>query len=271
MARRPDSKTKPPLSLEKLRALEVGRLRRRILRDSHPRLEMLLLVAFTALAGWLASFALLAGGLRAMGARYAAAVAIAYLVFLGMLWLWARWRTDASSAGDGPAGSGGDAPGKEFEGEGGRFGGGGASGDFQGVDAADVADLAGQGVVDAALDAGGGVLEAGADGEGCLLLPVLLVVAALVVVAFVASGSAFAVVASAPTLLAELLLDILLAAGLYRRLRRNPGRWWVETAVRHTFVPFAFALIALSGAGFALQHFAPDALTLGQAIEALRR
>ena len=77
-----------------------------------------------------------------------------------------------------------------------------------------------------------GALEAAAQAEE-FAIPLML----LVLVGVLLFSSLF-VVYSAPTLFAELLLDGVLAAGLYRRLSRVERRHWLETALRRTFWPF---------------------------------
>src|SRR5688500_5100123 len=68
----------------------IQRLRRQLERHGYPRLQMLLLVALTGGAGFLASYGLLHAGLETLAWRYGLAVAIAYVFFLLLLWLWLR-------------------------------------------------------------------------------------------------------------------------------------------------------------------------------------
>lgn len=59
----------------------VRRIQRELETRGYPRLQMMLLVGLTGGAGFLASFCLLVYGVDSLGVRYAAAVAISYLVF----------------------------------------------------------------------------------------------------------------------------------------------------------------------------------------------
>lgn len=237
-------------SPERWRARELGRLRARLLRGGFPRLEMALLVGATGLVGLVASWALHGLGLVAMGWRYLFAVTIAYGVFLLLLRAWLHVRRDDWAPDVSLPDASSTGPGGEWTGGGGDFGGAGASASFDAP-----GEVLGESVGNAALEA------AGADEAGCLLVPVLLLAALAL--------SALVVVWSAPTLFAEVLLDVLLAAGLYRRLRRMPDRHWLGTAVRHTIWPFALTALFVAGAGFALQHLAPTATTLGEAMKLL--
>ena len=65
----------------------IHRIRVRLERQGFPRLQMLLIVLLTAASGFLASYGLLRGGMTEMWLRYLVAFAIAYVVFLGLLWL----------------------------------------------------------------------------------------------------------------------------------------------------------------------------------------
>ncbi|TWI70041.1 hypothetical protein IP91_01119 [Pseudoduganella lurida] len=228
-------------------------MRARLLRDGFPRLQMLILVVLTGVAGFCASAGMLAAGLHAMGLRYLLAMGVAYMVFLALLWLWLR--TSAAdyidivptpSTGEGHAGA---AP--DFAGGGGTFDGGGASAnvDFgsaeEGIGAAAENSSAAIGAVD----------------EGTIPLAVILLLLGVLL-------SSLFVVWSAPVLFAEILVDALLAAGLYRKLRLLDARHWMVAAVKRTVIPFALTTLIVAGAGWAIQAGAPEARSLGEAIAA---
>ena len=119
---------------------EVARMRQQLERHSFPRLQMSLLVGITGAAGFVASFVLLHAGLLTMWVRYLAAFAVAYGVFLALLWLWLRTKLDDYldlpdlSGGNWSSGHCPDVAGVDAEplhsGGGGDFGGGGASASF---------------------------------------------------------------------------------------------------------------------------------------------
>jgi hypothetical protein len=222
------------------RATEVRRLRRVLDRRSWPRLQMTLIVALTGGVGLLASVLLHAAGMHAMALRYPGAVLLAYLAFLGLLWLWLHGtQDDYEQAIDGaldlanlPPRSG-EALGETALADDGLAGGAGESGAFDALGGAD---------------------------EGLPLLLVALVAAACLAVLL----AALSVIWSAPVLFAELLFDGALAAGLYRRLARAERRHWLESALRHTAWPFAFALLGSAALGALLHWQAPHATTLAQ-------
>lgn len=232
------------------RASAVHAIRARLLRDSFPRIQMFILVSLTGLAGFGASAGMLAAGVDAMALRYTLTMGVAYIVFLLLLWIWLRTSaadvldfvpTDAS----GGEGAGGAA---EFSG-GGSFDGGGAS--------ANVDFGSGDGVVDTVVDKPLGIVQH--VDEGAIPLVVLLL----------ALGIAFSslfVIWSAPILFAEILVDGLLAAGLYRRLRVLDPQHWMVAALKRTIVPFFLTTILLAGAGWGMQAYAPEARSVGDVV-----
>jgi hypothetical protein len=243
------------------RAMAVHDMRRRLLRDGFPRIQMFILVALTALAGFGVSVALLAAGMDTIALRYLLSVGVAYLVFLLLLWLWLHTSaadyldvpTPGATGGDaGTAHAAADGP-AAFSGGGGSFDGGGASAyvDF------DAGDSALGAIAEKPLEAIGQAEEA------ALPLAVLLLVLALA--AGIALSSLF-VIWSAPVLFAEILVDAMLAAGLYRRLRVLDQRHWMLAALRHSALPFLLTALLAAGAGWAMQQYAPTAVSLGQVL-----
>ncbi len=71
---------------------------------------------------------------------------------------------------------------------------------------------------------------------------------------------------SAPVFLAELLVDGMLAATLYRRLRGVESRHWLETAVRRTLGP-VIAVAALAAVSrWAMARYVPGAQSIGDVL-----
>lgn len=241
---------------------EVSRLRARLERDGYPRLQMLLLVSLTGAAGFLASSTLLHLGLTEMWVRYLAAFGFAYLAFLGLLWLWLR--TSAEDYVDIPdisglvpsGGSGGHDCGG-FSGGGGSGGGGGASGSFDGPGFDAPIESSANDSVSSAVDAAGDALG-GAD-EIAIPIALIVGVGALLL-------SSLWIVYSAPVLFAELLLDGMLAASLYHRLRGLETQHWLETAVRRTWVPFLITALIVSASGWGMKLYAPHAHSVGEVL-----
>ncbi len=242
------------------RSSEINRLRNRLERDGFPRLQMSLLVTITGASGFVASSLLFHAGLHAMSWRYLLACAVAYIVFLLLLWLWLRTKAedyvdipDVSNAIPSSGSSGGEAA--CYCGKGGEFGGGGASGSFDGA-SADVATeaAASDGIVGEALSG------AATANEFAIPAFVLILLAGLIL-------SSLYVVYSAPVLFAELLLDGMLAAGLYHRLRWIESQHWLETALRRTIWPFGLTALVFVVAGWMMGIYAPEAHSIGAVLQ----
>ncbi len=232
-------------SIPMSRATAVQRMRARLLREGFPRVQMFILVALTGLAGFGASALMLLAGLETMALRYTLAMGAAYLVFLALLWLWLH--TSASDYLDFVPDGADAAPDlppalcEEFAGGGGGFDGGGASANVDfGVDSIAEKPLA---------------AVASAE-EGAIPLVVILLALGLLL-------SSLFVVWTAPVLFAEILVDALLAAGLYRRLRALERQHWMVAALKRTVVPFLLTTVLVAGAGWSMQAIAPQAVSIG--------
>lgn len=222
------------------RRSEVTRVRADLVENGFPRLRMLLIVALTGGAGFLASFVLRALGVATMAVRYPAAVGVAYLVFLFLLWLWLRTSAeDYADLADLPSGSNSRNCSAECHGE---------------------VPVPGEPPVS---DDGGAISEVigGAAQAEELAIPLLLLIA----VAAVAFSSLW-IVYSAPSLFAELLVDGVLSATLYRRLRGIETRHWLETAVRRTIAPFAITAVVAGFCGAVMHLYYPSATSLGEVV-----
>lgn len=225
------------------RGREVGRVRETIERLESPRLQMMFIVALTGATGFFASYVMLIAGLHAMWLRYPLAVAVAYLAFLGLLWLWLRAIDRGHERNDALDSDAADLA----------------------VDTSDVflrstpdGDGAGSGP-DFDLDVGGADLDEGAP----IALAIALVVAAVVAVA-AAFWAVFAIVGGAPVLLAELAVDAALARGLYLRVRAiDRNRHWLRTAVARTVWRFAAVAGVFGAIGALLAWLVPGADSIG--------
>lgn len=237
---------------------EIQKIRGNLERDGLPRLQMTLLVMITGIAGFIGSYIFLHFGLAEMWLRYLAAFGMAYLVFLFLLWLWLRTRADdyvdiPDFLNAVPSGNGSPGAGYSYGGKGGDFGGGGASSSFD-APAEDVS------IVGDAGDAVGEAVGAAAQAEEFAIpLIVLIFIATLLL-------STLFMIYSAPVLFAELMLDGVLSASLYHRLRGLETRHWLETAIRRTAWPFLVTALLVSAIGWGMARYAPGAHTLGEVL-----
>jgi hypothetical protein len=235
----------------------VERMRVHLERFCYPRVELSVLIVLSGLSAFLVSFALLRAGVDSMPLRYGLAGAAGYLAFLGFVRLWIAWNHSRPSLldldvdpghlvdaidGGAPVPRGGGGP-SFFAG--GRSGGGGASTSW------------------GTSSSGGGSswLEAD-DSLFFLVLAIAAAVGSLLTI--------FYVVYLAPALLAEVLVDAVIIATISRRVASADRRDWTATLIRRTCVPALLLISFLVVGGWALQRLAPDARSIGPAIEAIR-
>ena len=225
----------------------LRQIEQRLRRDSLPRLEMSLMVGISGLSALLFSYLMLRWGADSMVLRYPAAVLLAYGVFLGLLRIWLALHARREPVSD-PS----ETPNV--------------------LDALDVVDLG----VDAGrclsrtADSSGSALDAADGVVGALDLDALT----FLVLALVAAGAGVLacayVIWSAPMLLAELVVDGLLIAGLHRHWRNRPPVDWWSGAVRRTWIPAVLVALFFGVSGFALESLSPGAPSIGPALHALR-
>lgn len=89
---------------------------------------------------------------------------------------------------------------------------------------------------------------------------------ALILLALGIALSSLLVIWSAPIFFAEILVDALLAAGPYRRLRVLNPRHWMVAVVRRTLLPFILTTLFVVGLGWGMQAYAPEATSLGEVL-----
>ena len=207
---------------------------------SRPRFHMLLIVLATGALGFLCSVILLHLGCSAMYLRYPLAVGLAYLAFLGFLRLWLHYY-----ATDSPSLISRD--------------------DYTSADGIlDAADLTTNVIPDVASGT-----DTASDALGVFdwdeLTFVLIAAAAI----FAGLLVCLYVIWTAPALLAELLVDSVVMASLYRRMRLARDSFWAVGALRRTW----FAAVLLAGffalAGFAFHQIDPQAKSIGPVIHQL--
>lgn len=248
----------------------VRLIKSRLLRRGKPRLLVSLILLITGLAGFLVSYLLLHSGMTRMWLRYPLAILFAYCVFLLLLRLWLALQRPRKreaeiedlqemgpdlSPGDPFAnlprgGRGGYSDNFAFSGGSGDAGGGGAGGSW------------GESSSLSSSPSGGGS-GGGGGGGGFDLDDGFFIVAAIIVIAG-ALVAVFYVVYIAPALLAEILVDGALVAGLYRELKGVEQRHWLRAAVRKTLPPALIAAALFSAGGYALQRAAPKARSVGE-------
>jgi hypothetical protein len=233
----------------------IARIEERLSRTESPRLQMFVLVATTGAVGFVASSLLLRLGLDSIWLRWSLGVVAAYGAFLSLVGLWVLYHRVRARLRDAPP---------EADPEAHFFG--------EEVPDEEVSDESFMAPPGAAPERGERQHAGPAKSKrgnldvdfpdislGDEALPLVLVLVALVAVL----GTAGYLVFTAPTLLAELLVDGVLSAALYRRLHRVHEENWLATAVRRTIVPAVITLVLVMATGGGLSRYAPEATTLG--------
>jgi hypothetical protein len=208
------------------------RLKRSLAARFFLRFHIALILGATLVAGSVVDVLLLHAGLRSMLIRYPVAILAAYGTFICGIKLWLDY-----------------------------------SGIAEYLDRNAAEKLVGNGVpaeplqMRRPLDWADGVqFFSGADGEGCLI------VIAVVVVVFALGGYAFI---AAETIFANVVLEIFLAAGLLRGVRRLQGSGWLLGLWSVTWPSLAFTLFLALMAGW-YAHYLPDVTTLADLLAHLR-
>ena len=90
----------------------------------------------------------------------------------------------------------------------------------------------------------------------------LIVLALLVLI----SGAVLACYALyiAPALFAEILVDGVLVAGLYHRLRARDMQHWLTAAIKRTWLPVMVTAVIFAISGLLMQKIMPEARSIGQ-------
>ena len=246
------------------RERKIEALKRRLQRKSYPRLHASLILLLTGLAGFLVSFVLLRAGVTAMWLRYPVAILVSYGVFLILLRAWLSlsrprdWYledvvdttlevvTDTVESGDSGLGGGGD------------FGGGGAGGSWGQTVSTITSTKTSVSTIRPVKSSGssGFSFDLDLDDGWWVLLAIVALLGAAI--------AALYVVYIAPALLAEILLDGVLLAGLYERVKSIEHQHWLRSALRRTAVPAVIIVVFFAIAGYAMQRAAPEAHSIGE-------
>lgn len=268
-----------PSALARHERTFVERTRARLQQQRWLRLHVLLIALLTWLGLMSAGLLLRLAGIDSLALRYALALPLTYLIYLGLLRLWAGYllgdedvSPDAVEAlellPDLPLPRDGGALPRFESGAGGDFGGGGASGSFVG-DAADAIDAGG-----IATEVAGKTLKLGAEAldgadEGALVIVPLLVVLAIGALLMTMLGLGVFALFGVDVLMA-VVLEVALAglAGGFAWRRSREG--WLSRAFSHTWKAALAMLLYGVLLGAVLDHWVPQAQSLPHALQLLR-
>lgn len=237
--------------------MDKVRFKLRLEKRIPARWHMSLICLLTISSGILMSKAILYLQYPNPAARYFFAVLFSYGIFFGLIYLWLRWHfgpkdsvreesvydgIDVMNVGD---------PGIQlsagtWNGEGGQFSGGGASGSWDSPTKEPAAK-----VFDGATDAAGDL------DEGFIILLVIAVIVAIF-------GGTFYIIYQAPEILFEAAFEALLVAGLIRRTKQMKSEGWAFSIFKRTWIPFAIVLVLATALGYAIKVECPGAISFAQ-------
>ena len=227
------------------------------------RVHMFFIITATFLAGLVTTKLLMNFEVDVLWLRYAIAVCAAYVVFLIMIRLWISYVCGDNGGTDVIDGAF-EFVGRSTDrvdwvpeiGQGGEFGGGGASGSW---DAA--TDTVATPVKSGSSSGGGGGFSLDFGGDEGSVVVILLV--ALVAVLFIAGGY---LIYTAPAILGEAAFEALLATALARRAKKLARTGWVGSVIRSTILIFSVVLAISVTLGWYAQKSCPEARRIRDAL-----
>lgn len=228
-------------------------------------------------AMWLAAWGLRAWGVPSLALRYALTLGVGYLVYLGLLRVWASALLPGRDDGVGPdldptdlldsdlgdialpRWPRGESPAMRTGG-GGDYGGGGAQASFD----------ESRGLIEGAGETLGQLGSAAADSdEGAVVVVPVLVVFALAMVLLLCTGSLVMLYFGSEALLA-VAVELAFSVVAGRTALRVSREGWLSAAVRLTWKPLLGSLVFAVAAGALIDVWLPGAETLPQALQMLR-
>jgi hypothetical protein len=229
------------MTLPESRKEAVNLIAKYLRQKSQPRLLLFVILVFTGISGAASSFLMLHAGIAAMYVRYPIAALIAYLVFLLLLRLWQGLQAHQpgltvhlEAMGTEPGANNTSHEDKQLDSKPSL------------LDALDAIDL----------------LNIFDDVPGLLTC---LVIAAVAIVLLLLG----LVLSFAPVLLAEILLDGLLVAGIWNRFKKSGNGDPLGAAFRITRIPALLVILALFVIGYVFKLVDPSAKSIGEVIRTL--
>jgi hypothetical protein len=105
------------------------------------------------------------------------------------------------------------------------------------------------------------------DGEGCAVAIFFFIVGAAILIT---GWAIISVLMAAPILFAEVFLDAVLVAALYKRMKGLERQSWLSGAVNQTIGPVATTALVLGLTGFFFGIVAPEAKSIGGVLKHVR-
>ena len=227
------------------------------------RIHMSLILLSVSLTGTLISKLFLEFGMNTLYVRYFFTAILCYVFFLLYMKLWLLYINpgkNSKSTADNIDLTGLDldvdvnlSSGSSFAGvigEGGSFGGAGASSSFAGNISMPVTPSGSSGNLDLP-DIGGAL-----DIDGDAAAPILVVVAIGAVVIAIFGGAVF-IIYQAPAIMSEAAFEALLTTGFLKSTRDISSGNWIGSIIKRTWIPFTIITIVATASGWVIGYFCP--------------
>jgi hypothetical protein len=265
-------------STERSSLTKLARFKTAFKKHFFLRFHMMLILTGVFSSGLILSKLLLLSGVRSMLIRYPIVLVLSYLMFFVFIKLWLLYiqRASRSNSSDTVSYSPVFIPGSSatpvgdttdlIRPGGGEFSGGGASGDFSA--AADMPDGTGSAISAAVVTQSGGSssLPDTPDidlGKGGIVLIVLGILLALIL------GTGFYLIYTAPAILSDAAVQVIMASSLYRASKKMDNPDWVGGIFKATWIPFAIVVILTISVAWVATHYCPGAVKLSDALRIL--
>ena len=221
-----------------------------------PRLTMMAIMILAWMAGFLSSAGLLRLGVESMWLRYPLAVGGAYLAFLGLLGAWLRVMLWGRARSESAANANSASPRSTMAGA--------MANVAAGLSRVNMTEKRKERTQrQQASYADGSLLDLCDLGGGSDSGAVVLILALIALLSgLIVSGI---MVATAPLLFAELLVDGLAVMAVSRSVGRSATSHWTDGVVRRTWLPAFTTAVVFGLVGLGLQFAAPGSATLAQA------
>jgi hypothetical protein len=247
------------------------KFKKRFIKNVFTRFHMSLILLGTILSGIIFSKILLIFGLEHMVIRFIIVLSFSYLSFFLFMKIWLHYLTtpyrkkkysdslidavDIMTSVPDFTSTGGV---KIFSGQGGDFGGAGASGAFESINCASEIP-ASESVVEATAETAGEAISGLADEGGLLLISLAL----LLLVFF---GGGIYLIYEAPVIISEAAFELVLAASLIKKAKKIDNPDWIGSVFRSTWPAFALTSVITIIAGYALMSYCPQATKITEVV-----
>ncbi len=233
------------------------------------RIHMSIILVTVSLTGTLVSKVLFELGLHTLSIRYFLTAIFCYAFFLIYIKLWLMYINPGKNSSrsednidlsgidiDGSLSTGGSSA-TEAIGQGGNFGGAGASSSFAGNIGMPIQPMSVSSDTGSSFSDLGGAFDIDGDAAG----PILIIIAVGAVVIAIFGGGIF-IIYQAPSILSDVAFEGLLASGFLKSTRDISSGNWIGSIIKRTWIPFGIITLVATLSGWIIGYFCPLAMKI---------